>query len=680
MAVVPTHSVEAAGLAPKLPLRLGRYVLFCELGAGGMATVYLAQVRLSAGMEKLVALKTIHRHLARQDEFVAMFLDEARIAAQVNHPNVCSTFDFGKVADTYYIAMEYLVGQPLVDVVNRIAHHPEPALLEVLPYLAARIIADACEGLHAAHETKQADGRPLGIVHRDVSPQNLFVTYEGTIKVVDFGCAKALQRVSQTNTGMLKGKVSYASPEQLQADEVDALTDVWALGVCLHEILSLRPLFYRPEGAMRTAAAILGEEIPRADQHEWVPKAIASIADRALSRDPAERYASARDLGRALRTFMTDAGVTLESAEVAEWMGYLFDGRQAELLRMQQEIQAMDESRIPAWSRLESYGEPAGGGSAEARDPGEAPAVPQLASGMASGLVRTPDRPEDAEKTPRSGHPRVPAAEPALLTENERRLVGLAPPGYRGVGWLLGVLATAASAWVAMALLVMPDVRESSAPPNPVASGEPSGVALPSSPDGPAPPDRPDSTRVAGRAKERALGERRSRRARTASAAEQSTPVRTHRPNDALPSRSAGTSSGLLDPAPVDPAPVGSAPVDPAPVDSALVDSALVDLAPVDSAPADPAPVGSALVDPAAALGRTGTLRLVAHGGWADVWIDDEPHGRTPVVTELPEGYHRVRIVPFGQGPPQTERVLILPDSSRVLDLEIPAPHSPSLR
>lgn len=333
-------------LGPTLPYKMGRFTLCRELGAGGMATVYLSKMRLAAGIERLVAVKTIHSHLAKEQTFVDMFLDEAKIASHISHPNVCAVYDFGDVGGIYYISMEYLVGEPLIDFVNEIVAQKDDDILEAVPFLAARIIADAAEGLHAAHTLRGSDGQPLHVVHRDVSPQNIFVTYEGSVKVVDFGCAKALERVTQTNTGIMKGKVSYASPEQLQGGDVDARLDVFALGVCLWECLTLRQLFRR-ENAIMTAKAVLEDDIPRADEEaEWVPKELADICDKALQRDADKRFSNAREMGRALRSFIAGAGTTFESAEVAEWMAALFPDRHQATLRRLSEVKALDVSMV----------------------------------------------------------------------------------------------------------------------------------------------------------------------------------------------------------------------------------------------------------------------------------------------------------------------------------------------
>ncbi|MEM9069669.1 MAG: serine/threonine-protein kinase [Myxococcota bacterium] len=344
-------------LKPRLPQALGRFTLCEELGAGGMATVYLSKMRLGAGLDRLVALKTIHSHLAKEQTFVDMFLDEARIASHISHPHVCAVYDFGQEGDVYFLAMEYLIGEPVFDFINRVAKLKDESdeLMEALPFLAARILGDACEGLHAAHTLKGSDGKAQNVVHRDVSPQNLFITYEGTVKVVDFGCAKALERVTQTNTGIMKGKVSYAAPEQLRAESVDARADVFALGICLWETLTLRSLFRR-DTAIKTAMAVLESDIPRADEKApWVPKELADIAEKALQRDVNERYQSARELSRALRGFIAHSGAPFESAEVADWMRFLFEERHAKTMKMVSDVEGLDTSRI---ARIETASPP----------------------------------------------------------------------------------------------------------------------------------------------------------------------------------------------------------------------------------------------------------------------------------------------------------------------------------
>lgn len=355
-------------LGPVLPLQMGRFTLAEELGAGGMATVYLGKMKLGAGLDRLVAVKTIHGHLAKKQAFVDMFLDEARIASMISHPNVCAVHDFGQEEGVYFLAMEHLLGEPLFDAIGAIDRDRGEELMQAVPFLAARIIADACEGLHAAHTTKGNDGTPLAIVHRDVSPQNIFVTYEGTVKIVDFGCAKALERVTQTNTGIMKGKVSYAAPEQLRAEEIDRRADVFALGVCLWETLCLRPLFRR-DTAIKTAMAVLEEPTPRADEgRPWVPKALADIAEKALSTEPEDRYESAREMGRDLRNWIARSGQPFESAEVAEWMDYLFADRYEKRRTVVKQVEALDASVVQPVSAVE---EALAGPAANADEPAD---------------------------------------------------------------------------------------------------------------------------------------------------------------------------------------------------------------------------------------------------------------------------------------------------------------------
>src|SRR5215468_3006277 len=203
---------------------LRKYRLIAEIGKGGMADVYLAVVQGPAGFNKLVVIKKTRSELTRDPEFIAMFLDEARLAARLNHPNVVQTHEVGQEGDRYFIAMEYLDGQPL----NRIRARAGSSFGV---NLQVRVLADVLAGLHHAHELCDFDGTPLGVVHRDATPQNVFVTYDGLIKVVDFGIAKAVDSSAETRTGVVKGKVTYMAPEQAKGDRVDRRADIFAVGV-----------------------------------------------------------------------------------------------------------------------------------------------------------------------------------------------------------------------------------------------------------------------------------------------------------------------------------------------------------------------------------------------------------------------------------------------------------------
>jgi len=220
--------------------RFGKYTLVAKLATGGMAEIFLARLEGDGGFEKLVCIKRILPHLARDPQFVTMFLDEARVAARISHPNVCQVFELGEWNKQYYIAMEYLEGVQLSCFRRADYYSPRPD-----SRLVAGFGVQACEGLHHAHQLRRTDGESLGLVHRDISPQNLFVTIDGIVKVLDFGIAKATDRSSKTSTGAVKGTYAYMSPEQLRNEQLDRRTDVWAMGTVLWGLLAQRHLFKR---------------------------------------------------------------------------------------------------------------------------------------------------------------------------------------------------------------------------------------------------------------------------------------------------------------------------------------------------------------------------------------------------------------------------------------------------
>ena len=323
--------LSGGSIAPtrSTPEKIGRYELCFELASGGMASVYLARAAGAPGFQKLVALKRIHAHLAKEKEYVEMFLDEARIASRITHANVCSVFDFGEVNGEYFIAMEYLVGEPLSRVHRRVVANAEERSSPLLPSRMARIIAQAAEGLHAAHELNDADGQSLNVVHRDVSAENLFVTYDGDTQVVDFGIAHARQRVHHTEAGQVKGTFPYMAPEQMTAAVVDRRVDVWALGAVLWELLTLRRLFLRDTDVNTMYAVLSGEIRPPSEYRSDVPPELDEIVLKALQRNPDERWQSAREMGKALRRFLAKQEELVGPAEIAEWMAELFPNGEA---------------------------------------------------------------------------------------------------------------------------------------------------------------------------------------------------------------------------------------------------------------------------------------------------------------------------------------------------------------
>ncbi|MEM9192056.1 MAG: protein kinase [Myxococcota bacterium] len=338
-----SEATEFRSLGPNV----GRYRLCFEIAAGGMAMVYLARARGAEAFEKVVALKCIHRHLAREASFIEMFLDEARIASRIHHANVCNVFDFGEVNGTYFIAMEYLYGESLQRVIRSIAGSETERRATCMPLYAARIVADAAEGLHAAHELVGDDGQPLQVVHRDVSPQNLFLTFSGTTKVVDFGIASARERVHHTRTGQVKGKFAYMAPEQQYRTGIDRRADIWSLGVVLWEFLCCARLFRKSTDAETMQAVLVREIPPPSKLNPNVSPELDAIVLRALERDPENRFPTAREMSRALSTYIARSGTPAGLPELSDWMKRLFLGgeqKKRELVRTAQEMGIADSA------------------------------------------------------------------------------------------------------------------------------------------------------------------------------------------------------------------------------------------------------------------------------------------------------------------------------------------------
>ena len=302
----------------------GRFELLIEMGRGGMATLYLARIQGPQQFEKLLAIKRIHDHLSFEVDFVNMFQDEARIAALIHHPNVATLFDMGQIDDSYFIAMEYVHGQNLTDILKAATRHrdrfPWPE--------AVRIVASAAAGLHAAHTLRTSAGEPLNVVHRDVSPQNILISYDGHVKMVDFGIAYAAERLHTTGAGTLKGKVGYMSPEQTGGRQVDHRADIFALGVVLFESVTVSRLF-RGQTDAETLLKVRQAVIPSARQRNPdLPPALEQILQKALARRPEDRFDSAEELSDALEELLVNEGQMVGRQRVANLMKGLFYDRQ----------------------------------------------------------------------------------------------------------------------------------------------------------------------------------------------------------------------------------------------------------------------------------------------------------------------------------------------------------------
>ena len=294
-----------AGAGSLLGKRLGKYEVLALLALGGTAEIYLARIDGTNGFEKYVVVKCLHEHLADDTEFVKMFLDEARLAAHLDHSNIVQTFELGEHNARYFMVMEFLAGLSLAMVVRRAGERLPGGRIPVP--LVLNMVAQAAAGLHYAHE-RTTNGKPLNIVHRDISPQNLVVSFEGVTKVVDFGIAKAEHRETRTRAGTIKGKFAYMSPEQCVANNVDRRTDVFALGVIAHELLTGRRLFKRAS-PYETYQAVIECNVgpPSASNHELDP-AIDPVIMRAVAKDKDHRYATAEAFGDAIQSYLHQRG------------------------------------------------------------------------------------------------------------------------------------------------------------------------------------------------------------------------------------------------------------------------------------------------------------------------------------------------------------------------------------
>ena len=311
----------AVHATPQSARALGRYEVIAEIARGGMGTVLLARLAGAGGFQRFFALKLLHRQYLDDTEFVQMLLDEARIAARINHPNVVSIQEVEETPEHgYFLVMDYVEGFTLADLSSAAA----PLLWKKRARIMIRVVLDALHGLDAAHNLIDDYGRPLNVVHRDVSPQNILVGTNGIARVTDFGIAKAAARMTSTRVGQVKGKLAYMSPEQARGRATDARTDVWAIGVVLWETLAARRLF-RVENESETYQRVLMAPIPRLiDVVRDAPVAIADVISHALDRDAARRFGSAREMAQALETLARAHDLLADPHEIGHWIRTTF--------------------------------------------------------------------------------------------------------------------------------------------------------------------------------------------------------------------------------------------------------------------------------------------------------------------------------------------------------------------
>ena len=446
----------------------GTYLLVRKLTEGGMAEIFLAKQLGAEGFERDVVIKRLLPQLSEVPEFVRMFLDEARLAARLSHPNIVQIHDLGKAEDRYFIAMEYLAGEDFSSTLRTLAragrYTPLPVVLQVL--------SEAARGLHHAHEFQDESGAPLGIVHRDISPSNLHLTYQGQVKVLDFGIAWAQTRLTKTQAGVVKGKYSYMAPEQARGEQVDRRADVYSLGVSLYEgLTNIRPLVRENDLAMLNAV-LTGDYAPPRQHRPELPEALEAVALRAMALKPEDRFPSAGAFADALDALLPEVGGAMSlGAFLRESFG---------------EERFVERTRIPSLETLR-------GGAPTAAFP-----APVLGSEIPTVAGRTGKTPISrlGASAPVASAP-VPSAAPPVATGEGRgraRWVAAAAALMLVVGSLAW--------WAGRAGSGAAPAQVTEAPATPPAAPDvpPKGAALPApggAPEGATGTD-PEPTRVAG--------------------------------------------------------------------------------------------------------------------------------------------------------------------------------------
>lgn len=322
--------------------RFGKYTLLNRIAVGGMAEVFLARQEGLEGFEKTICIKRIRPHLSSQPNFVRMFLNEAKLAAQLNHPNVVQIYDLGRVNDSYFIAMEYISGRDM----SRIIPKAEKAGIPFPMIYALRIASNVCEGLYYAHTKADAYGNPLNVVHRDITPENILVSFNGTVKIVDFGIAKANTQLEQTRAGEIKGKLSYMSPEQCMGHVLDARSDIFSFGSVIYEWITGYKLFTGENEMAILKSIIDGKIYPPSYFKEDVPEAVERILMKSLDKDKSKRYQSAWEMQFDIDTYLASSEFTPSNIHLSNFLKQIFGDeieREKELLVKHKE----ESERVP---------------------------------------------------------------------------------------------------------------------------------------------------------------------------------------------------------------------------------------------------------------------------------------------------------------------------------------------
>jgi serine/threonine protein kinase len=304
----------------KKPLPFGKYLLIERVNVGGMAEVYKAKTVGVEGFEKLLAIKRILPNIAEDDEFIAMFIDEAKISVQLTHANIAQIYDLGKIGESYFIALEYISGKDMRAIFDRMRKRGEPLPIPMTCFLIAKV----CEGLDYAHRKKDAAGSDLNIVHRDISPQNVLVSFDGEVKLIDFGIAKAANKASRTQAGILKGKFGYMSPEQVRGLPLDRRSDVFAVGVCLYELLTSERLFVGESDFSTLEKVRNVDVVPPSTYNRRIPEVLENIVMKALAKDVDDRYQWCSELQDDLQRFLITSDSIFSRTDLSNFMKAVF--------------------------------------------------------------------------------------------------------------------------------------------------------------------------------------------------------------------------------------------------------------------------------------------------------------------------------------------------------------------
>ena len=305
----------------KKPIRFGKYTLIDRIAVGGMTEIFLARQAGLEGFEKTIVIKRIRPHLSKQSNFVKMFLNEAKLAAQLNHPNIVQIYDLGKIGESYFIAMEYIFGRDM----RRIIPKADALGIPFPMVYALKIASSVCEGLYYAHARTDMYGNALNIVHRDVTPENIFVSFDGTVKVLDFGIAKAANQIEQTRAGEIKGKLSYMSPEQCMGKPLDNRSDIFSLGVVLYEWLTGFKLFTGDSEVAILKSITEGKFYAPSYFKADIPEGVEAILMKALEKDRERRYQTAWEMQYDLDQFLSQYEFTPSNIHLSNFLKQLFN-------------------------------------------------------------------------------------------------------------------------------------------------------------------------------------------------------------------------------------------------------------------------------------------------------------------------------------------------------------------